>query len=297
MTFPDRRLERPLEPPEAPHENVQDVVPPTERNQDPGRSTHDLVTDTSRPLTDDERKAADRDTHVGERVYAPASERVPREPVPGHRDFVEHPDRATAERQAAGQTTSTMSEPSFTRVARPSASSDEQAPANRWMSNNSSGSSPLVPLGIGWMVLCAAGGVGVWLWIRRRREHNKPINRLRRQARQTAVSARQRASELRDRMPEVEMPDEATRPAIGLGTALVSLAILLWQQSQSRSRAQEMQGRARTAARKGRRQAAQTRRQAAQRLSDMDWQQRLMQLKDLWSARRIELEKVAMTRR
>ena len=291
MTFPDRRLERPLEPPTAPHENVQDVVPPTERSQDPGRSTHDLVSDTSRPLTDEERKAADRDAPVGARVYAPASERVPREPVPGHRDFVEHPDTGTAERQAAGQNSSTRTEPSFTRVPRPSASFDDQPQANRWLSSNSSGSSPLVPLGIGWMVLCAAGGVGVWLWMRWRREQNKPINRLRRQARQTAVSARQRANELRDRMPDVEMSNEAARPAIGLGTALASLAIVLWQQSQSRSRAQEVQGRARDAARKGRRQVTQTRRQAAQSLSDMDWQERLAQLKDLWSARRVELEK------
>src|SRR5262249_14137606 len=87
MTFPDRRLERPLEPPDARSENTQAVIPPHQRNQDPERSTHDLVTESSRPLTEEERKAADRDASVAHTVYAPASERVAREPVPGHRDF------------------------------------------------------------------------------------------------------------------------------------------------------------------------------------------------------------------
>src|SRR6476659_5770222 len=101
MTFPDPRLDRPGSPPEFP-ENVQDVVPPTERNQDPVRSDleHNLSLDSSRPLSEEERKAADRDTPAGERVYAPASERVPVDPVPGHRDMVEHPDTHTPEREA-----------------------------------------------------------------------------------------------------------------------------------------------------------------------------------------------------
>ena len=275
MTFPDRRLERPLEPPETPHENVQDVVPPTERNQDPARSMHDLVSNTSRPLTDEERKAADRDAPAGERVYAPASERVPREPVPGHRDFLEHPDPATPERQAVAHDPSAP-EPSFTRVPRPSANRDDPRQASRWLPNASYASSPLAPMGIGWMLLCAVGGAGIWMWVRWRREQNKPINRLRRQAQQ----ARQRAYKLRERIPEVEMPDDAARPAIGLGTALISLAVLWWQQSQARSRAQEMR----------------RRRLAAQTLSRMDWQERLMRLKALWSARRVELEKISLTR-
>ena len=190
---------------------------------DPRRSTHDLVSDTSRPLTEEERKAADRD--------AP---------------------------QAAGNAPSSATEPSFTRIPRPSANNDDPPRANRWMSGFGSGSSALMPMGIGWTMLCAAGGVGIWLWMRRRREQNKPINRLRRQAQQ----ARQRAYQLRERIPDVEMPEDAARPAIGLGTALLSLALLYWQQSQARSRSHQ-----------------------AERVADGDWRRGVMQFRDQWVAR------------
>src|SRR5690349_4430778 len=120
MTYPDRRLDGPIEPPEVRSENRQDVVPVSERNQDPMRSTHELVTEAERPLTDAERKAADQDAGVSERVYAPASERVPKT-VEGYRDVIEHPDNATPERQATGHASTSPAmtsdaEPSFTRV-------------------------------------------------------------------------------------------------------------------------------------------------------------------------------------
>src|SRR5437879_13298060 len=87
--------------------------------------TQGMTLDGSRPLTEAERRAADHDMPVGERVYAPASERLPREPVPGHRDFVEHPDTHPPERMAAGQAEpEAATEPPFTRVARPSTNSD-----------------------------------------------------------------------------------------------------------------------------------------------------------------------------
>lgn len=302
MTFPDRRLERPLEPPEAGAENRQDVIPPTERNQDLDHTTHDLVNETARPLTEEERKAADRDTPVGERVYAPASERVPRT-VSDYGSVVEHTDTHTPERQAMGE-----SEPAFTRVARPSTAPtpyndppgmDSTPQPQRWTSNMSTGT--LLPIGMGWIAMCVGGGIGVWLWMRWRRERNKPINRLRRQARQTADQARQRAYELRDRMPDMpEFPDEATRPAVGLGTALVSLAILLWQQSQSRSRTEEMRARTRDMGRradKASRQATRLGRRATETVSDIDWQQRLMQLRERWTPGRVELEKISIPRR
>jgi hypothetical protein len=248
MAFPDRRLERPLEPPEARSENIQDVVPVSERNQDLYHSTHELVTEGSRPLTEAERKAADRDTGIAERVFAPASERIPRV-VEGYRDVVEHTDTGTPERQAIGQPSATPAltadaEPSFTRVPRPSTNpgadnnssypahgGDWSAQSNRWMSNMSSGSP--VPFGIGWLSIGICGSIGVWLWMRWQRERNKPINRLRRQAQQ----ARQRAYALRDQMPD--MPEEAVRPAMGVGSALLALVVLLWQQSQRRSRLDE----------------------------------------------------------
>jgi hypothetical protein len=106
---------------------------------------------------------------------------------------------------------------------------------------------------------------------------------------QTASQARQRAYDLRDRMPDIDMPDEAARPAVGLGTALLSLAIVLWQQSQSRSRSAELNERSKAVARRGRK--------AAESVSDIDWQQRLMQLKELWDARRLELERISIPKR
>ena len=302
MVFPERSsLERPLEPPASGSENKQDVIPPTERNQDPERTdiTHGLATDTSRPLTDDERKAAEGGATVGERVYAPASERVPREPVPGHREVVEHLDTHTPERAAA----QSSEEPSFTRVPRPSTSSDDvYVPP---MPADSSSRSMWLPIGIGWAVgvgMCA--GVGIWLWMRWQRERNKPINRIRRQARQTASQARQTASELRERMPS---SDEATVPAVGLSTAVLPILVWAWQRSRSRSpeseareRARDVRGRAEQAARRGQKAARwsdRAARQAAQTVSEIDWQQRLASLKELWHPGRLEMEKTSITRR
>ncbi len=292
-------------------ENTQDVLPTTQRGQDPDRSLHGLVNDSARPLTDEERKIADRDGgNTGERVYAPASERVPKT-VSSYGDVINNPDTATPERQAAGQTSSTgtdtwpaAEEPSFTRVPRPSsggqitgsadgefdtnwdASSSSAGPA-RWASNISGGS--MLPIGIGWLGMSICAGLGVWLWMRWRRERNKPINRLRRQARDAAALARSRIQDID--IPE--MPEEATRPAIGLGTALLPIAVLLWQRSQSRSRTEEARGRAQ----KGSKQAKKLGRQAADSVPEVDWQQRLLQLRDFWNANRVELEKISIPRR
>jgi hypothetical protein len=110
---------------------------------------------------------------------------------------------------------------------------------------------------------------------------------LRRQARQAAQLAR-------DRMPDMpELPDEATRPALGLGTALLSIVLVLWQQSQSRGRTEEAKGRAEKASK----QASKKGRQAMDTVSEFDWQQRLMQLRDFWNANRIEMEKVSIPKR
>jgi hypothetical protein len=283
-------------------------------SSDPERSTHDLVNEVSRPLTEEERKAADRDTPVQPPVYAPASERVPREPVPGHRDFVEHTDTATPERQAAAHASTVTQEPSFTRVQRPSNSYSDSSPeysssASETWTSGSPAMGGFLPMGIGWATVGVCGGIGVWLWMRWQRERNKPINRIRRQARLTASQARQSAYELRERMPE--FPEEATRPAVGLGTALISLALVLWQQSrQSRSRLDQSRDEARSWLNRGSREAShryeKTARQASKRadkasrraglfgrkvadqLSEMDWQERLMELRDRWNPSRID---------
>src|ERR1051326_5929753 len=298
MTYPDRRLEGPLEPAETVSENRQDVVPVSERSQDPDRSTHDLVSENARPLTDAERKAADQDAGVSERVYAPASERVPKT-VEGYRDVTDHPDFRTPERQAIGQASANPAitsdaEPSFTRVPRPNTNgndstsygedTDWSAQSNRWMSNMSAGSA--VPFGVGWLTLGICGGIGVWLWMRWQRGSNKPINRLRRQA----LQARDRAYALRDQMPDV--PEEAVRPAMGVGTALLTLAIVLWQQSQShsrqdeaRSRASKLSHKASKASHKASHKATDVGQQMAQTLAELDWVDRLTLLRDLWRER------------
>ncbi|HEV7664341.1 MAG TPA: hypothetical protein VGQ62_12445 [Chloroflexota bacterium] len=298
MAFPDPSLERPLERPRGNPDNLQDVVPPTERNLDPERDRveHGLSFEGSRPLTDDEKKAADRDGPVAERVYAPASERVPVEPVPGHRDFVEHMDTHTPEREAAGQATPShsSSEPSFARVSRPT-TPPTATPAgygsamshpgsdmyDNYASKRGSGKRRRLFMGIGFSwgtVICTA--VGVWLFMRWRRERNKPINRIRRQA----VQAVQAASELRERVP---LPDDAARPAMGLTTALLSMLVVLWQQSQARSRSVD---------KKMRHQAGKASSRVSDAASDLDWQKRLMHLKERWTPGRVELEKVSISR-
>jgi hypothetical protein len=229
---------------------------------------------------------------IAEPVYAPASERVPKT-VEEYRDVVNHPDTDTPERQATATSTS---EPSFTRVQRPTNTSESET---SWDTSNSawltsdSGGSPW-PKRLGVVALGVAGGTAVWLWMRWRRERNKPINRFRRQARQAADRARERASTLREQMPELpEFPYEARRPAVGLGTALLSLAIVMWQQSRARSREElarsEIESRSRQARKFGKR--------AVDTVSDVDWMQRLQQLKELWNPGRVELEKVSIPRR
>ncbi|HET6316187.1 MAG TPA: hypothetical protein VFG86_07000, partial [Chloroflexota bacterium] len=215
MTLPDPNLDRPGG---ADQGNI-DRLPPSERGQDEVRTetTHGLASEGSRPLTSEENAAAEHDTGVAERVYAPASERVPVPPVPGHRDFVEHTDEATPERQAAQPT-----EPSFTRVDRSGErdwSSDftaEESQSRSWLG---------LPVGFGSAATIACGAVAVWLYVRWQRERNKPINRFRRQAMHTA-------SELRERVPEV---DELRQPAgYGAAASLLPMALLVWRILRSR---------------------------------------------------------------
>jgi Flp pilus assembly protein TadB len=71
---------------------------------------------------------------------------------------------------------------------------------------------------------------------------------------------------------------------MGLTTALLSLALLLWQQSQSRSRSTTKQ-------------VSKQSRRAARTLADTDWQKRLKHLKDRWNPARLELEKIQISRR
>ncbi|MDQ6673954.1 MAG: hypothetical protein M3069_24950 [Chloroflexota bacterium] len=291
MTIPDPNLERR---PGADEESLRDIIPPTERSQDPAitEAMHGLSGDVARPLTDDEKKAADRDTPVGERVYAPASERVPVEPVPGHREFIDHTDTHTRERQAAGQTVSGPDEASSTRVTPPSVtpsggSTGSQAyDDSAWNSGARSGGLPFgLPFGLAWIALGVAAGIGGWLLVRWQRERNKPINRIRRQAKQAA-------GEIRDRVPT--SPEEAVKPAAGLTTALLSILLLLWQQAQARSRQPDS-----VVARQGKKagkRADKAVARAAEAVSEIDWRQRLTALKKHWNPSRMELEKISISR-
>jgi len=290
MSFPNATPERLIVPPGETHENRQDVIPPTERGEDPERNRmeHGLVGDASRPLTEEERKAADRDAPAGERVYAPASERVPKDPLPGHREMVEHADTHTPEREALPPTPT--EEPSFTRVTRPAtpvtptpgayaSAMSNPAFAEPYSSDDGGGPSKKLFFGIGasWLGVIAAG-VGIWLFMRWRNERNKPINRLRRQARKAAT-------ELRDRMPD---PEEAARPAMGMTTALMSILLILWRQKQSRS--------AKTSKSVSKR-ADKAAQRANEVVGDADWQKRLSKLKERWDPSRLELEKVSISRK
>jgi hypothetical protein len=239
MTLPDPSLER-----------ISD-----ERNE---RDRSGLAVDGSRPLTSHEREVAESDTPLPERVYAPASERVPVDPVPGHRDFVEHPDASTPERRAA-ITQTEPAEPSFTRVERPSTT-----PQQSWTPAPESSTSRWT-FGLGTVACMAGAGAGVWLFDRRRRERNKPMNRLRRQAQQAAA-------QFRGRVPS---GDELRQPGgFGLLASLLSIGVVLWRQAQER----------------------QAERLRVEALTDADWQHRLLKLRERWTPRRVELEKFSISR-
>jgi len=113
--------------------------------------------------------------------------------------------------------------------------------------------------------LSLAGAIGgAWLYARWQRERNKPINRFRRRARQTASSIRKRVPTSRE---------DVARPALSLSAAVLSSLVVIWQQAQAR------------------------RKDADKLVSDVNWQKQLTQLKKRWSPRRLELEKISISRR
>jgi hypothetical protein len=80
----------PLPPPAPRDPNARTVLDETERGQDPERGdiVDTLTTEPARPLTDDEKEAAEEDPGRPPRTFAPASERVPKDPAPGHEQIV-----------------------------------------------------------------------------------------------------------------------------------------------------------------------------------------------------------------
>jgi hypothetical protein len=223
-------------------------------------------------IPDQNLERSESDTPDGDRVYAPASARVPVDPIPGHPELTDHPDTHTPERQAASVATSTP-DPYASKLTNPA-----YTPYNdsAW---NAESKSPGLPygLGLGWVALGIGGGIGGWLYLRWRRERNKPINRLRR-------SAFQAAGELRNRVPN---PEEAVRPAAGVTTALLSIAVILYRLAQSRSH---------QADKVISRQTKKAGKRADKAVSDIDLQKRLSSLKKRWDPSRLELEKIQISR-
>lgn len=200
--------------PTSPSPSGQDVVPSAERGEDERRSAidHDLTTLPSRPLTHDEQQAAEHDNPPAERVYAPASARVAKPPVPGHRDMIEHTDPSTPERRAAGGSPGGRVRTSRgrRRVRIPSGSSarEQQRVRDQWLG-----------IGVSWAALFACGAAGTWLYLRWQQEQNRPANRLRRQAERAA-------HEIRDHVPEVP---EGSSTAMSLAAALLSTGLVVWR--------------------------------------------------------------------
>jgi hypothetical protein len=159
-------------------EKAPGMLMPDARDQDVAREAleDELTTEPSRPLTAEERRAAEAARPAGERVYAPASERVPRAPALGHRDLAGQVDPTTPERRAAPTTWYGTSE------------ADTGQEADTGFAARLGRYRPALLFAVVWL------GVAVWTvviyrlldeWQRRR---NRPAARLQRQARRAAKS-------------------------------------------------------------------------------------------------------------
>ena len=88
----DPALGGPLQPPDPADPLPRDMERPTERGEDPTRAgiEQELTSEPARALSDDEQDAAKRDPGRPPRTYAPAEERVPKDPTSeGDRKLVE----------------------------------------------------------------------------------------------------------------------------------------------------------------------------------------------------------------
>jgi len=99
----DAYLQGPLTP-EIPYDPfVRSVLNEAEHGEDLQREryVHDLMVGVPRPLSLVERGAADDDPGRPPRVYAPAAERVPKEPLPWDAELLEECGRHTITAEAA----------------------------------------------------------------------------------------------------------------------------------------------------------------------------------------------------
>lgn len=104
MNLPDEAfLQGPLSPPPPRDPYERSVLNAAEHGEDAGREelVHDLMAGTSRPLTILEKWAAAHDPGLPPRVYAPASVRVPKEPMPWDAAVIEEGLHHTIPAEAA----------------------------------------------------------------------------------------------------------------------------------------------------------------------------------------------------
>ena len=96
---PDPLTGGPLPPPDVREPLATGERAPAERDEDPSRDEHMLTGQASGALTDEERDAARNDPGRPARTHAPASERVPKDPIGKDADLIEggHPVRGLSE--------------------------------------------------------------------------------------------------------------------------------------------------------------------------------------------------------
>lgn len=106
--------EGPLPPPVPRDPNAESALPPAERGEDMARegTMNELLDGPSRPLTDDEKGAARHDPGSQGRTYAPASERVPKEPSAADRERIEEGLEHAPSSEALSQHPGDSSDPS-----------------------------------------------------------------------------------------------------------------------------------------------------------------------------------------
>lgn len=232
--------------------HAEGTLPPRERNEDPERSalTNDMSDGPSRPLTHDEQEAAEHDTALPERVYAPASERVPKPPAPGHEPLVRATDPSTPERQSAGTAGAFQEGAQGASPSGPSRSAAATLPPPRpWTPppaalgyHDERSRKPLVfGLSAGSAAVIGASVGGAWWYTRWRREQHRPINRVRRQLRRTASAMGDRLPTLPSRDDVLDrLPDaDRARPAGGAGLTLLLAA--LWAARVLRNRDRQLE--------------------------------------------------------
>jgi hypothetical protein len=298
--------------PESRPQSAPGVLTPLDRGQDPERdqAEHELAAGAARPVDErDTEQIIEDEIARTQRVYAPASERVPREPVPGHRDLVEHPDPATPERQSTPFATPSYTPPSSSYQAASDAWSSINSPTTRqptplaaidrptyaWdgepaRTNPTTEHRPFqmdrrmgVGIGVSWATVVAAC-VGVWLYMRWQHERNRPINRFRRQAMRAATEIRGRVPSAEEMMRAVQLRDEQVRPAVSFAAMLLSVAVIVLRRMRtsdtSEDRMMDARHRMSDASHRMRRDARHRMDRAVDRARDLGWQDRLMTLRD-----------------